>query len=143
MKTEDMPQTQLEAVRFFGDEDKAHEFLVGMRWPNGVACPHCESKEVGALSVSVVINKRNGKETTRRVWNCKACKKQFTAKVGTIFGDSPLPLSKWLPAVWMIVNAKNGISSYELHRALGITQKSAWFMLHRIRESMREGVVAS
>jgi transposase-like protein len=87
-----------------------------------------------------VKNRRNPeKVTTRRVWNCKACKKQFTAKVGTIFEDSPLGLDKWLPAVWMIVNAKNGVSSCELARSLGVTQKTAWHMGHRIRLAMREG----
>jgi len=75
----------------------------------------------------------------RRVWTCKGCKKQFTIKVGTIFEDSPLTLDKWIPAVWMIVNDKNGISSCELHRGLGVTQKTAWFMLHRIRLAMQTG----
>src|SRR5207249_9424352 len=76
---------------------------------------------------------------SQRIWKCKDCKKQFSVKVGTIFEDSPIPLSKWVPAVWMIGGAKNGISSYELHRALGVTQKSAWFMLHRIRAAMQCG----
>jgi transposase-like protein len=92
-----------------------------------VECPRCGSKNIGALVES------------RRIWNCKGCKKQFSAKVGTIFEDSPLSLTKWLPATWLIVNAKNGISSCELHRALGVTQKTAWFMLHRIRLAMQEG----
>ena len=78
---------------------------------------------------------------TRRLWFCNGCKKQFTVKVGTIFEDSPIGLDKWMTAVWMICNCKNGISSYELHRSLGITQKSAWFMLHRIREAMKNGSV--
>lgn len=77
--------------------------------------------------------------TTRRVWKCKGCKKQFSVKVGTIFEDSPLGLNKWLPAVWLIANSKNGISSHELGRALGVTQKSTWFMLHRIRLAMQTG----
>ncbi len=128
MNTADLPQTQLEAVRYFADEEKAHSFLVEMRWPEGVTCPHCESKNVGNMST--------GK---RKVWNCKNCKKQFSAKVKTIFEDSPLPLSTWLPAVWMIVNAKNGVSSCELSRSLGITQKSAWHMGHRIRAAMHNG----
>lgn len=140
MNTTEVPQTQLQAVRYFADESAAHDFLVGMRWADGVRCPHCDSDHVGNLSVSTTISKRTGKASTRRVWNCKGCKSQFTAKVGTIFEDSPLPLSKWLPAVWMIVNAKNGISSCELARALGVTQKSAWFMLHRIRTAMQDGV---
>ena len=100
-----------------------------MRWPEGVRCAHCGSDQVGSLV-------RSG---NRRLWNCKACKKQFTVKVGTIFQDSPLGLDKWLPAVWMIVNAKNGVSSCELSRSLGITQKSAWHMGHRIRTAMKEG----
>jgi transposase-like protein len=77
--------------------------------------------------------------STRRLWKCKGCKKQFSVKLGTIFEDSPLGLDKWLPAVWLIANSKNGISSHELGRALGVTQKSAWFMLHRIRLAMQTG----
>ena len=89
-------------------------------------CPKCGGVEHSYL-------------TTRRVWKCKACKKQFSVKVGTIFEDSPLGLDKWLPAVWLIANSKNGISSHELGRALGVTQKSTWFMLHRIRLAMQTG----
>ena len=129
MNTENMPESLLEAVAYFADEDRAHDFFVGMRWPNGVRCAHCGSENVGKLV----------KSGTRRVWNCKACKKQFTARVGTVFNESPLPLSKWLPAFWLVVNAKNGISSCELARALKITQKSAWFMGHRIRASIQRG----
>jgi transposase-like protein len=128
MNLSELPQTQIEAIRYFADTDKCHEFLVEMRWPEGVVCPHCESKNVGNVST--------GK---RRVWNCKNCKKQFTAKVKTIFEASPLGLDKWLPAVWLIVNAKNGISSCELARALGVTQKTAWHMGHRIRAAMHSG----
>lgn len=132
MKLEELPQTQLEAIRYFADADKCHEFLVAMRWPDGVTCPHCGSKQVGNMVLS-------GK---RRLWNCKNpdCRKQFTAKVGTIFEDSPLGLDKWLPAVWMIVNAKNGVSSCELARSLGVTQKTAWHMGHRIRTAMHKGI---
>jgi len=124
-----MPESLLEAVAYFADEDRAHEFFVNTRWPNGVRCAHCGSENVGKLV----------KSGTRRLWNCKACKKQFTAKVGTVFNESALPLSKWLPALWLVVNAKNGISSCELARALKITQKSAWFMGHRIRASIQRG----
>jgi len=124
-----IPKTLIGAIRHFADADLCHEFLVGMRWPTGVHCPRCNSKDVGQLVKG------------RRVWNCKGCKKQFSVKVGTIFEDSPLGLEKWLPATWMIVNAKNGISSYELHRALGVTQKTAWFMLHRIRLAMQNGSI--
>ena len=119
------PQTLLEAVNYFADKHIAHAFVVALRWPNGVACPRCGDTAVTFLS-------------TRQVWKCKGCKKQFSVKVGTIFEDSPLSLSKWLPAMWMIANCKNGISSYELSRALGVTQKTAWFMLHRLRLAMQQ-----
>ncbi|MGA3171432.1 MAG: IS1595 family transposase [Chthoniobacteraceae bacterium] len=125
----EMPESLLEAVAYFADEDRAHDFFVKMRWPEGVRCAHCGSENVGKMV-------RSG---NRRLWNCKACKKQFTAKIGTVFNKSPLPLSKWLPALWLVVNAKNGISSCELARALKITQKSAWFMGHRIRASIQRG----
>jgi transposase-like protein len=124
---DELPEGLIEATRYFSDEMVCHAFMVEMRWPKGVVCPRCGSKEIGKL-----VEKR-------RVWNCKGCKKQFSAKVGTIFEDSPLSLTKWLPATWLIVNAKNGISSCELHRALGVTQKTAWFMLHRIRLAMQDG----
>src|SRR5438128_39067 len=131
MKTKELPESLLEAVAYFADENRAHDFFVNMRWPDGVECAHCNSRNVGKLSIS--------KDHKRRVWNCKDCKKQFTAKIGTIFAESPLPLSKWLPALWLVVNAKNGISSCELARALKITQKSAWFMGHRIRAAIQRG----
>jgi transposase-like protein len=134
MSTEFSAQSLLEAITFFSDEERAHDFFVAMRWPEGVRCVHCKSENVGKLSVS-----ETKKGTTRRVWNCKNCKKQFSAKMGTVFAESPLPLSKWLPALWLVVNAKNGISSCELARALKITQKSAWFMGHRIREAIQRG----
>jgi transposase-like protein len=121
------PKNLLEAVRYFSDLDVANDFVAKLRWPNGIACPKC-----GAVEKHSYIS-------TRRVWKCKACKKQFSVKVGTIFEDSALGLDKWLPAVWLIANSKNGISSHELGRALGTTQKSAWFMLHRIRLAMRSG----
>lgn len=139
MNTADIPATKVEAIRYFSDEERAHEFLVAMRWPDGVTCPHCESRDVGKLSVSTTTTKA-GNRTTRRVWNCKACKRQFTAKVKTIFEDSPLPLGTWLPAVWMVVNSKNGVSSCELARDLGITQRSAWHVAHRIRAAMHHGL---
>jgi transposase-like protein len=132
MTTDNLPETLLEAVSFFADEERAHAFFVTMRWPKGVHCSHCNSQDVGGMVVA-------GKKRNRRLWNCKACKKQFTAKQGTIMQDSPLPFAKWLPAIWMIVNAKNGISSCELARSLGITQKSAWHMSHRIREALHRG----
>ena len=122
------PKTLMEAVQYFSDPDVTLKTIVELRWPDGVCCPTCASKDVRFLS-------------TRRIWECKHKhpKKQFSAKVGTIFEDSPLGLDKWFVAIWQIANCKNGVSSYEIHRALGITQKSAWFMLHRIRLAMKAG----
>lgn len=123
------PQTLLEAVRYFADEDNCIAYLVALRWPDGVTCPTCGKDKVSYLK-------------TQRRWKCYAGHKdrrQFSVKVGTIMEDSPISLTKWLPAMWMIANCKNGISSYELHRALGITQKTAWFLNHRIRLAMQEG----
>ncbi len=119
------PETLLEAVKYFSDEDVCVKFFADLRWPDGQpACPNCGQKRTSYLS-------------TRRVWKCLECTKQFSVKVGSIFEESPIPLSKWLPAAWLIGCAKNGISSYEVSRALGITQKSAWFMMHRIRLAMK------
>jgi transposase-like protein len=122
------PKTLQEAMIYFADKQNAHDFVVSLRWSDGVNCPHCQSQKLYYVK-------------TRFLWQCKDCKKQFTVKVGTIFEDSALGLDKWLCAIWMIANAKNGISSYEIHRALGVTQKSAWFMLHRIRYAMQEGSI--
>lgn len=116
------PKSLQEAVIYFADLDNCQAYLAEKRWPNGVVCPTCGSRDVRYLA-------------KQRRWECKAkhAKKQFSIKVGTIFEDSPIGLDKWLCAVWMITACKNGISSWELHRALGVTQKSAWFMLHRVR----------
>ena len=119
-----LPTSLIEAIRYFSDLDICTDFVAELRWPDGPFCPSCGCTEYSYL-------------TTRRVWKCKACKKQYSVKVGTIFEESKLGLDKWLPAVWLIANSKNGISSHELGRALGITQKSAWFMLHRIRLAMQ------
>jgi transposase-like protein len=118
------PTNLLEAIRYFSDLDVATDYVAKLRWPDGPACPKCGGKEHSFL-------------TTRRIWKCKACKRQFSVKVGTIFEDSALGLDKWLPAIWLAANSKNGISSHELARSLGITQKSAWFMLQRIRLAMQ------
>ncbi|GAC1392025.1 MAG: IS1595 family transposase [Vulcanimicrobiaceae bacterium] len=125
------PTTLIEAITYFADQDRAHEFVVKLRFPNGVACPRmgCGSTNVGYIS-------------TRRMWQCKDCKKQSSVKVGTIFEDSPIGFHKWLPAMWMIGGARNGISSCELARAIGVTQKTAWFMLHRIRLAMKHKSIA-
>ncbi len=122
------PTTLMEAIRYFADPDVALEFVAALRWPNGVACPTCGSTEVRFIS-------------TRRLWECKEkhSRKQFSVKVGTIFEDSPISLDKWLATIWLIANAKNGVSSYEVARSIGVTQKSAWFMLQRIRLAMQDG----
>ncbi len=121
--------TLLDAVRYFSDPDVCLDYLVGQRWPDGkVTCPTCGSQEVHFIA-------------TRRLWRCKNrhARQQFSIKIGTIFEDSPIGFDKWLPAIWLICSAKNGISSYELHRSLGVSQKTAWFMLHRIRLAMQTG----
>jgi len=120
------PRTLQQAILHFGNPDNCLAYMVALRWPRGVECPTCGRKDPVFLA-------------NQRKWQCKSvhAKRQFSAKVGTIFEDSPLPLDKWLVAVWMIANCKNGVSSYEVARALGITQKSAWFMLHRIRLAMQ------
>jgi transposase-like protein len=125
---ETQPQTLMEAVRYFTHPDRALETAVALRWPNGVHCPTCGRTDVRFIQ-------------TRKLWECKEkhAKKQFSAKVGTIFEDSALPLDKWFVAIWAIANCKNGISSYELARSIGVTQKSAWHMLHRIRLAMTVG----
>lgn len=127
----EFPQTLHDAIKYFADEDRALDFMRGIRWPDGVVkCPRCGSENVSFLS-------------TRRVWKCKTAheKQQFSVKVGTVLEDSPIKLDKWLCGFWLIANAKNGISSYELHRSLGVTQKTAWFMLHRIRLAMQDGSI--
>jgi transposase-like protein len=126
---DDIPKTLLDAVRYFSDLKICCAYMRRIKWPDGkVRCPKC-----GGESVSDV------KDRPLLQCNTRACKKQFSYKVGTIFEDSPLGLDKWFVAVWCIANAKNGISSHELSRALGVTQKTAWFMLHRIREAMQTG----
>jgi transposase-like protein len=142
MNENDIPKTQLEAINIFSDSGRCHDFMVDMRWNGKPVCAHCGSKNIGKLVVSnrtVKDKDGNQKVLTRRVWNCKDCKKQFTVKVGTIFEDSALGLEKWLPCVWLIVNAKNGISSCEIARTLGVTQRTGWFMAHRIRAAIHDG----
>ena len=122
------PATLHDAILHFSDFDRCKDYMVRLRWPDGVRCPTCGGDRVSWLS-------------TRRTWKCSQNhpRRQFTLKTGTIFEDSPLPLAKWLAALWLIVNAKNGISSYEIHRSIGVTQKTAWFMGHRIRLALHRG----
>ena len=129
MTPDGCPESLIEAIAYFADPQVAHDFMVGMRWQNGVECPMCAKAGERVTSVSYYTN--------RRVFRCGVCKRQFTLKTGTIFEDSPLGLDKWLPCVWMIVNAKNGVSSCEIARSLKVTQKTAWFMLHRVRAALK------
>jgi len=120
--------TLQEAVVFFSVYENCHKFMVELRWPSGVVCcPRCGSDRVVYLAKA-------------KAWKCyqKHDQAKFTLKTGTVFEDSPIALAKWITAVWQVVNCRNGISSWELHRALGVTQKTAWFMLHRIRLAMQD-----
>jgi len=123
------PQSLTEAVLHFSDPDVCHKHMVGIKWPDGnIVCPECGGEKVGEIK-------------SRRMFQCKTteCRKQFSTKVGTIFEDSALSLSKWFVVIWLIANCKNGASSCELSRAILVTQKSAWHMLHRIRLAMQTG----
>src|SRR5215213_3235614 len=128
MANETNPKTLQQAIIYFSNPLNCLNYLVARRWPNGVICPTCGRKDVTFLA-------------KQSKWQCKSVhqRRQFSVKVGTIFEDSPLGLDKWLTAVWMIVNCKNSVSSYEIHRAIGVTQKTAWFMDHRIRLAMQSG----
>jgi len=123
------PKTLQQAIIHFSSVENCNEFMIAARWADGkVRCPQCDSENVTYLEKA-------------RVYKCyaKHSRQKFSLKVGTIFEDSPIGLDKWLAGIWLIANAKNGISSYEIHRSLGVTQKSAWFMLHRIRLAMQQG----
>jgi len=125
--TPEAPKTLLDACRYYADPKVCFQTMLAVKWPDGkICCPKCDGDNVGVI-------------TSRSLLQCKAkgCRKQFSVKVDTIFEDSPLGLDKWFVAVWCIANAKNGISSMELGRSLGVTQKTAWFMLHRIRAAMK------
>src|SRR3984957_10679231 len=124
-----IPKTLQEAIQHFGEFENCRQFLISVRWTDGkVRCPHCNSEKVTYLEKA-------------RLYRCygEHPKQKFSLKIGTIFEDSPISLEKWLPAVWLLVNCRNGVSSYEIHRALGVTQKSAWFMLPRIRLATQSG----
>ena len=125
------PKTLQEAIVYFSDPDRAHDYAVKLRWPDGnVVCPRCGSDKNYAIQAKTKTG------APRRLWLCRGCDRQFTIKVGTIFEDSALGIDEWMTAFWMLVNCKNGVSSMEIHRALGITQKSAWFMLQRLRTAL-------
>jgi transposase-like protein len=114
------PKTLLQAIQYFSDEQTCIDAVASMRWPDGPVCPECDTPNPYYIK-------------TQKRWKCRECRIQFSVKRGSIFEDSPISLSKWLPALWLLVNCKNGVSSWELHRDLGVTQKTAWFMLHRLR----------
>jgi len=122
-----VPKSLQEAMAYFSDSSRCIDYIASRRWPGGVTCPAC-----GSLKVSFNPN--------RRVWQCSSHhrKRQFSAKVGTVFEDSPIGLDKWLAATWIVANCGNGISSYQISRALSVTQKTAWFMLHRIRLALQD-----
>ena len=120
------PKTLQAAIQHFSDPQVCIDAVAALRWPDGKpTCPACEKQDHYYLK-------------TQRRWKCKECGRQFSVKLGTIFEDSAIGLDKWLVTLWMLVNCKNGISSYEIHRAVGVTQKSAWFMLHRLRLTLQE-----
>jgi len=123
----DAPKTLQQAIGYFSDPQRAFDYAMKFRWPNGkVICPRCGKGKHSFIK-------------TRRIWFCYTCQKQFTLKLATIFEDSPMGLDKWMTAFWMLVNCKNGVSSCEIARTLGITQKSAWFMLQRLRLALQDG----
>lgn len=129
LNDKELPKTLQQAIKFFSDDLTCINLIASRRWTDGQAvCPKCGDTNNTFLP-------------SRKVWQCKnkECRKQFSVKVGTIFEDSPVGLDKWLTAVWLITSAKNGVSSYEIHRAIGVTQKTAWFMMHRIRLAMQNG----
>ncbi len=123
-------KTLADAIRYFSDEQTCIDTVAFMRWPKGVECPAC-----------LMPKERQHWLKTQRRWQCRDCGRQYSVKVNTIFEDSAISLKKWLPAMWLLANCKNGVSSYEIARSIGVTQKSAWFMLHRIREAMKSGSI--
>src|SRR6266566_2306353 len=124
------PKTLQSAIKHYRDEQVCIDAVARLRWPNGPECPACGRKEHYYLK-------------TQKRWKCKECYKQFTVKLGTVFEESPIPLTKWLPALWMLCNCKNGISSYEIARDLGVSQKAGWFMLQRLRLALQDGFFGS
>ena len=119
-----IPTTLQQAAQYFSDEHACIQFVAKMRWPDGVTCPQCQAMNVPYVK-------------SRFIWQCKGCRKQFSVKAGTIFEHSPITLSKWMCAMWLLVNGENGISSYEVARSIGVTQKTAWFMMQRIRLALQ------
>jgi transposase-like protein len=127
------PKTLLEAIQYFSDEQVCIDAVAAMRWPDGPRCPDCSRRD--AMNPYYL--------KTQKRWKCRTCRRQFSVKVNTIFEDSPIQLQKWLPALWLLISCKNGVSSHEIHRALGVSQKSAWFMLHRLRLALKTGDIGT
>ncbi len=125
--TFESPKTLQQAIQYFSDEQTCIDAVALMRWPDGPRCPDCLGEDA----------KNPYYLKTQKRWKCRTCRRQFSVKVETIFEDSPISLQKWLPALWMLISCKNGVSSYEIHRALGVSQKTAWFMLHRLRLALK------
>ncbi|HLW83722.1 MAG TPA: IS1595 family transposase, partial [Candidatus Sulfotelmatobacter sp.] len=125
------PKSLQEAILFFSNPDNCIDYLAVRRWPKGVVCPGCGSTKVSF-------------NAQRRTWKCGShhAKREFSIKIGTVMEDSAIPLDKWMVATWLVTNCKNGISSYEIARDVKVTQKSAWFMLHRIRLAMKSQTFA-
>lgn len=122
-------------AKYFSDEDAARALLEEMRWGQTPTCPHC-----GGLEPYTLTAKATSKKPGRKgLYKCKACRKQFTVTVGTVFEDSRIPISKWLLAIHLIASSKKGMSAHQIHRNLGISYKAAWFMMHRLRYAMKQG----
>jgi transposase-like protein len=121
------PKTLQQAIQYFSDEQVCIDAVAAMRWMDGARCPDCLGDDA----------KNPYYLKTQKRWKCRSCRRQFSVKIGTIFEDSPIPLQKWLPALWLLISCKNGVSSWEIHRSLGVSQKTAWFMLHRLRLALK------
>jgi transposase-like protein len=130
----EMPTTLIEAIKYFSDEQTCINAVAYLRWEDGSpVCPKCHAEQTGERNHYWL--------TSQKRWKCYKCYRQFSVKLGTIFEDSPIPLQKWLPALWLLVNCKNGVSSYEVSRDLGISQKAAWFVLQRLRHVLKDVTV--
>jgi transposase-like protein len=127
------PKTLQQAIQYFSDEQVCIDAVAAMRWLDGPRCPDCHGDDA----------KNPYYFKTQKRWKCRSCRRQFSVKVNTIFEDSPIPLQKWLPALWLLISCKNGVSSWEIHRSIGVSQKSAWFMLHRLRLALRTGDIGT
>jgi transposase-like protein len=127
------PKTLQQAIQYFSDEQVCIDAVAAMRWLDGPRCPDCHGEDA----------KNPYYLKTQKRWKCRSCRRQFSVKVNTIFEDSPIPLQKWLPALWLLISCKNGVSSWEIHRSIGVSQKSAWFMLHRLRLALRTGDIGT